>query len=390
MKNRYYFFITIFSILLSLLTINRLNSEVGLPSLGHDIAMVILLFIVSILIIISPKSNSFQVSKRLNALVIAISFSMLPISIFSVKSTEFVSAILVLISLPLSFILGKKICSIFHAFECPSIMLTIILLPALVGFIWIFTMSSKFSLYAIGRDYIFSVIIFLPFIYFFRSSLIKFILILLFLFVALDSTKRTAVIIATVSLVLYIVLNFGQLKRNKLIYIAAIIAVFSLPYIKINLQSNESFEIAFERLQNFDDESNEIRTDVYSRIINEVQEANIFEIFFGHGYNAITKDLFGHPAHNDYLEIIYDYGLVAFILYLIFVLTILFYAIKQVINFKGHRYDAYPILNSIVLFIILNMFNCILINVVYIFVCTLVIGWSYQYTKIRCYEHKRI
>lgn len=390
MKARYYFLLTIFSILLSLLTFNRINSEVGLPSMGHDMMMLILLFIISFIIISFPDGKSFVVSKDLNELAIGISLSMLPISLFSESIVEFISAALVLVSLPVSYILGKKLCRIFYALECPKIMLTMILLPSLVGIIWVLVMSNNYSLYVLGRDYIFSIIIFLPFIYYYRSSLIKFTLILLFLFVAFDSTKRTAIIIAVVSVILFLVLNLGQLRRNKLIYFAVIIAVFSFPYINASLQSNESFEIASERLQNFDDESNETRTDMYGLVINEVQNANLFAVSFGHGYNAVTKDIFGHPAHNDYLEIIYDYGLITSVLYIIFILSILFYAIRLMVSFKHNRCDVFPLLNSIVLFLILNLFNCILINVTYMFVCTLAIGWAYEYTKINVYEYRRV
>ena len=44
----------------------------------------------------------------------------------------------------------------------------------------------------------------------------------------------------------------------------------------------------------------------------------------GHGYNAVLVDSPIHlSAHNDFLEILYDYGLVGLSLYLVFVLSFL-------------------------------------------------------------------
>lgn len=59
------------------------------------------------------------------------------------------------------------------------------------------------------------------------------------------------------------------------------------------------------------------RYDIYSKTSQMILNSNNKQLIFGNGYNAVAKTI-GIGAHNDFLEILYNYGLIGLMLYLIF------------------------------------------------------------------------
>ena len=56
------------------------------------------------------------------------------------------------------------------------------------------------------------------------------------------------------------------------------------------------------------------RNYLWARIIELLENSNIVSLVFGHGDGAVSKTIGAH-AHNDYLEILYDFGILPLILY---------------------------------------------------------------------------
>lgn len=53
----------------------------------------------------------------------------------------------------------------------------------------------------------------------------------------------------------------------------------------------------------------------WTDIIDHFNSSNILQILFGHGENAVTKEMpMSFRAHNDYLSILYEYGVLVFLL----------------------------------------------------------------------------
>lgn len=64
------------------------------------------------------------------------------------------------------------------------------------------------------------------------------------------------------------------------------------------------------------------RLDIYLRLISLLKKSSFVEILFGHGgLNSVANTL-GISAHNDFFEILFDFGIIALIIYIAFILRI--------------------------------------------------------------------
>lgn len=71
------------------------------------------------------------------------------------------------------------------------------------------------------------------------------------------------------------------------------------------------------------------RTIIYTNVLNAIHNSDLISKLFGHGFNAVASASFnsGLGAHNDFLEILYDYG----ILGLILIIAVLYVLIKWMV-----------------------------------------------------------
>ncbi|MFR6434643.1 O-antigen ligase family protein [Porphyromonas sp.] len=113
-------------------------------------------------------------------------------------------------------------------------------------------------------------------------------------------------------------------------------------------------------LDRFEDTSGSGRSEIYSSIIDGVKQSSIGALLYGHGFYAtvdLTKRSFGSSigsvAHNDWLEIAYDFGLVGLILYLL----ILFFLLKAVI--KSEKQESRFLLIILVIFLVRTNFSMV-------------------------------
>ena len=106
-------------------------------------------------------------------------------------------------------------------------------------------------------------------------------------------------------------------KRNVLL-ILGVACVFLIGGIytlkRINQASGGVLEARVEKTQ--DDEGGG-RLNIYTVVIAMIESSPISQKIVGHGQYGVRRDSpIGLSAHNDFLEVIYDYGLIVFILYL--------------------------------------------------------------------------
>lgn len=113
-------------------------------------------------------------------------------------------------------------------------------------------------------------------------------------------------------------------------------------------------------LDRFEDTSGSGRAEIYSSIIDGVKQSSFGALLYGHGFYA-TADLnkrsfgsdIGTVAHNDWLEIAYDFGLVGLILYL----SILFFLLKAAI--KSEKQESRLLLIILVIFLVRTSFSMV-------------------------------
>ena len=92
------------------------------------------------------------------------------------------------------------------------------------------------------------------------------------------------------------------------------VIAFSLLYNSIDERLNGKLT---ERVTREETEEGHDRYAIWELSIYMIQNSTKDKLILGHGYAGVRNDSFLEiSAHNDFLEIIYDYGLIIFVLYL--------------------------------------------------------------------------
>lgn len=214
----------------------------------------------------------------------------------------------------------------------------------------------------------------LPFVFLLENELIKWALVLLVFSTVLLSVKRTGFIAFVLCLVVYFYYNIkyynnGNISRKKKIQLMTItLLVAIILYIFFNYYVSSHSIGIIDRLGSISEDGGSGRTDVWIYTWNMIKNSNFFSLIFGHGFNAVYQFSELHlSAHNDFLEVIYDYGIVGFCIYLIFIKR-LFYYFKIIKKEKRHLIPSYAV--SLVLFICMSLFaHLVIYPTHFLFLC---------------------
>lgn len=161
--------------------------------------------------------------------------------------------------------------------------------------------------------------------------------------VMLMTSKRSCVLVLGGGVIAYFFLKAKIQGRNLTTvfnriakYILLIIAIFLVMYlVTIYLQLD-----ILSRLGDMLHGDTNGRNVIWENVINGFRNSSLDKKLFGHGYHAFRfyqyqgylSFLNGNLAHNDYLNTLYDYGVVGLTVYVLFLLSIvreLFKLIKQ-------------------------------------------------------------
>lgn len=164
-----------------------------------------------------------------------------------------------------------------------------------------------------GFNSIYNILLLFPFIFLIQNKLHVLMLILLPLSSFVISTKSTCILSAIMVLCYYLYTTFKNLKMSKkVVFIIIGIALLFLFFQFFN------FSDTILSLQEDLDSGGNGRTDIASRVLDKFfNESSFFEILVGHGSDAIAKAL-KIGAHNDFLETLYNYGLIGIGIFLYF------------------------------------------------------------------------
>lgn len=146
----------------------------------------------------------------------------------------------------------------------------------------------------------------------------------------LISQKRAGFIaLVGVVIIFYFV---SSIKKNSLKNTIGKIIIFSLIivcgyYLILFLDAKLNLEI-FIRLKMLETDGGSGRYNRWIELLLALKRSRLLHLVFGHGYNAV-KDLIGTHAHNDFLEVFYNFGFVSLLLYLSYYIFQIFNAIKM-------------------------------------------------------------
>jgi len=236
---------------------------------------------------------------------------------------------------------------------------------------------------AMESDIYFSLGLFPFALQFLKNKRIKILVIILEFVAVFMVNKRTALISFVLALIVYLLVGawieqknkfLGTLKTLLISGISICLFYFITKYIddKYNMQ-------IYYRLFRLAEDGGSGRDVIYEKVWEAFKSSTIVEQLFGHGMNTAGKVGGAGHAHNDFLEILYNYGMIACISSVMFYVLLFVECIRSV---KRKSPYAASFSFSFVVGIFLAMFSYFLIF--YTYVTCIMAFWGY----VLCMEKK--
>lgn len=184
------------------------------------------------------------------------------------------------------------------------------------------------------------------------------------------SSKRAGLIaFASFAMLTYIDKNQSFFKRLVLFALSLSVIFYGYSY----LVSHYDLDI-IGRLTNIANDGGSGRSWIYATIYGAICEAETVPFFFGHGFGSIEKLLVIHEnAHNDFLEIIYSYGILPSLAFIGYYASCFFVALKM----KMLMYPKYRVfLGGILINLMLSMFSVYCVGFAYVICGSAFVGYA--------------
>jgi O-antigen ligase len=214
-------------------------------------------------------------------------------------------------------------------------------------------LQSSFS----SLNDVYFLLLMLPWVLLYPKVLWKYVGIAIIIFAVLWSMKRTALFALVFALLTYFLSE--RIRARKVFdwrWMAGIslFAVISLQlYSYVDVKTNGFF---LSRISSILDDRGSGRLDIYNEVIRLQSESTIDSWVLGHGHDTVRKfntmeESEYLSAHNDWLEVLFDYGLPGLVLYS----AIYFFLLYAIIHLlKRRSYIGPPLAASYALFIMIS------------------------------------
>lgn len=194
----------------------------------------------------------------------------------------------------------------------------------------------------------------LPLVMCIRKNTLKYIMMLFILLCVMLSFKRTGSAATLLAIVVYVFVDrFLTSKINIKTILGLLLVVGAVVYVVISISSLTDGYLLVRFTQAIDngDSRDELRVIAVKMIIN----SDFISMLFGHGYDMMMYNSPEKlPTHNDYLEVIYDYGILGFVMYLNFFIQLFVFG-RKLLKIKSSY--AAPLFASIVLLSLCSFFS---------------------------------
>lgn len=167
-----------------------------------------------------------------------------------------------------------------------------------------------------------------------KSKLLSLGVVCICIFFLITSVKRGNIIAAIIPLIIYLHEIWKSTSRKAFKRVILIIAlVFITAWVIDLIANNDFFQLRLQQTQRGDSS----HRDVIYRVMWNLWsvKADTLQFFFGYGYyGTVLYSGIGYMAHNDWLEILVDFGILGCISYLAVFISL----IKTTFSFKNKLY----------------------------------------------------
>lgn len=176
-----------------------------------------------------------------------------------------------------------------------------------------------------------AVVALLPFAFMWKNKIVKYAFIIVTFVACLIAIKRSAFVIFVVVVFVYLLLKRRTNILKPLIIYSVIIITFGT-YI---LPRIEMAERMIERLEGTAEDGGSGRNKLAVRCLEYQSESTLPEWVLGNGYLSFSKESAKHGkfntgAHNDIVEILYNHGIISYIIYV----ALLWYMVRYIIKMR--------------------------------------------------------
>lgn len=224
------------------------------------------------------------------------------------------------------------------------------------GFTYFYAFEIS-TYYAQFQNSIYYVLFSLPFCLCSENKYIKYASLVMAIVCVLMSFKMTSLLGIGASIYFYIRADSNIntqkystkiLRRVRLFFVIGLVAV-----IAIYIVGQQYGVTVLDKIENSYTSGGSGRLEIYQQVIKKQIDSGSLEWMFGHGYDMVNE-IIGISAHNDFLEILFDFGLVGFSLYIMFIVAI----VKCINRLKLKKSRLYPpMVISFVFFVFLSLFS---------------------------------
>lgn len=214
------------------------------------------------------------------------------------------------------------------------------------------TRTNLFLREVMQTNSIYFVFLTLPWLLLFRGKIARLSIMLLFTGLAVWSMKRSVMLCAVFYWGAYIftVLSSKGHKFLRIIFVVVLIGTGIVGY----SYGDEFFKGGLsERVNREETDEGRNRLAIYSVTAAMIAASPTESLIFGHGHHGVRRDsILDISAHNDFLEVIYDYGLVIFVLYI----GLWVYVVKRCLKLYRDNSEFFlPYAVSLSIFLVMSM-----------------------------------
>ena len=161
----------------------------------------------------------------------------------------------------------------------------------------------------------------IPFVFFIKKKVLSVAIMMTLMFFIIQGAKRGAVIAGSIGLCLYVYFQLKNVKKAKKIqgYLVAALVVIILIIFAYHTFSNNQFLI--HRMDLMEEGNTSNRDIIWRQIFNSWYNSNFYHFLIGFGFAGSLLLTGGNYAHNDWLELLANFGLIGVLLYLLLFVT---------------------------------------------------------------------